>query len=265
MNLSGKVAVITGASRGIGRALAKELARRNCNLLLTALEKDELTSLSEELKTCPVRVAFMAADLSDPERRRQLIDWISQQKVPLDILVNNVGMGGNFGRFEQQDPSNIEKTIILNILPLVQLTHALIPVLKMRPCAKIVNISSGIARLPYPGLAVYGGTKGFISSFSESLSCELAGTPIRVLCFHPGFTLTSFISTSKMDLQKVPKKLIHTPEEVAAKLRQAIEKDKQWAYSDFATRLSARGGTLLPSRLKTFIFRNAFWELPDAT
>ena len=265
VELSGKVAIITGASRGIGRALAKELARHNCNLLLTALERDELTSLSEELKTCPVRVAFMAADLSDPERRRQLIDWVSQQKAPLDILVNNVGMGGDFGRFKAQALRNIEKTIAINLLPLVHLTYDLIPVLERRPCAKIVNISSGIARLPYPGLAVYGGTKGFVSSFSESLSCELAGTSIRVLCFHPGFTMTSFIGTSKMDLQKVPKKLIHTPEEVAAKLRQAIEKDKQWAYSDFATRLSARVGALLPSRLRTFIFRNAFWKLPDAT
>jgi short-subunit dehydrogenase len=264
MDLSGKVAVITGASRGIGRALAKELAKHNCNLLLTALEKDELTSLSEDLGTCPVRVAFVAADLSDPERRREFVDWVLGQKDLPDILVNNVGMGGDFGRFEQQELSNIEKTIALNILPLAHLTHDLIPVLKKRPSAKIVNISSGIARLPYPGLAVYGGTKGFISSFSESLSCELAGTSIRVLCFHPGFTMTSFISTSKMDLQQVPKNLIHTPEEVAAKLRQAIEKDKQWAYSDFATRLSAWVGTLLPFCLRTFIFRNAFWKLPDA-
>jgi len=264
MNLSGKLALITGASRGIGRALAKELASRNCSLLLTALEKDELTSLSEALKTCPVRVAFLPADLSDPERRGEFVDWVSQQPVPPDILVNNVGMGGHFGRFEDQDLSDIEKTIALNILPLVHLTHALIPVLRKHPCARIINISSGIARLPYPGLAVYGGTKGFISSFSESLSCELAGTPVRVLCFHPGFTMTSFISASKMDLQKVPKNLIHTPEEVASKLIQAIERDRQWAYSDTATRLSAWIGTLLPSRLRTFIFRNAFWKLPDA-
>jgi short-subunit dehydrogenase len=264
MELSGKVAIITGASRGIGRALAKELARRNCNLLLTALEKDELTSLSEELRTCPVHVAFMAADLSDSERRREFVDWVLQQKELPDILVNNVGMGGNFGRFEAQELSNIEKTIALNILPLAHLTHDLIPVLRKRPCAKIVNISSGIARLPYPGLAVYGGTKGFISSFSESLSCELAGTAISVLCFHPGFTMTSFISTSKMDIGKIPGRLIHTPEEAASKLIRAIEKDKQWAYSDSATRLSAWVGTLLPSCLRTFIFRNAFWKLPDA-
>jgi len=264
MELSGKTVIVTGASRGIGRALAKELARRNCNLLLTALETDELTSLSDELKPFPVRVAFMAADLSDPKGRGEFVDWILQQKEHPDILVNNVGMGGDFGRFEEQNLSNIEKTIALNILPLAHLTHGLIPVLKKRPCAKIVNISSGIARLPYPGLAVYGGTKGFISSFSESLSCELVGTAISVLCFHPGFTMTSFISTSKMDIQKIPKNLIHTSEEVASKLIQAIERDKQWAYSDSATRLSAWVGTLLPSCLRTFIFRNAFWKLPDA-
>jgi len=264
MDLSGKVAIITGASRGIGRALAKELAKHNCNLLLTALERDELTSLSDELRSCPVRVAFLAADLSEPQRRRDLVDWILRQKEHPDILVNNVGMGGNFGRFEAQDLDNIEKTIALNISPLVHITHELIPLLKRRPCAKIVNISSGIARLPYPGLAVYGATKAFISSFSESLSCELVGTSIHVLCFHPGFTMTPFISTSKMDLGKIPRRLIHTPEKVVSRLIWAIEKDKQWDYSDFATRLSAWVGTILPSRLRTSIFRNVFWKLPDA-
>jgi short-subunit dehydrogenase len=264
MELSGKVAIITGASRGIGRALAKELAKHNCSLLLTALEKDEVSSLSDELGAYPVSVAFMAADLSDPGPRGEFVDWVLQQNGHPDILVNNVGMGGNFGRFEGQELSNIEKTIVLNLFPLAHLTHALIPVLKKRPCAKIVNISSGIARLPYPGLAVYGGTKAFISSFSESLSCELVGTSINVLCFHPGFTMTPFISTSKMDLGKIPRGFIHTPEEVASRLVRAIEKDKQWDYSDVATRFSASFGAILPSRLRTSIFGNVFWRLHDA-
>ncbi len=263
MNLSGKLAIITGASRGIGQALAKELVRHDCGLVLTALEEDDLLSLSNELRKYPVSVSAMAADLSEPESRNNLINWVVEQKEQPDILINNAGMGGNFGRFEEQKLDNMEKTVSVNISAIVHLTHELIPVLKRRPCAMIVNISSGIARLPYPGLAVYGATKGFISSFSESLSCELAGTSVRVLCFHPGFTMTSFISTSKMDLRKIPRRLIHTPKDVALKLVQSIEKDKRWEYSDFATRLLASFGALLPSRVRTSVLKESFWRLPN--
>jgi len=264
MELSGKLAIITGASRGIGRALAIELARSGCGLLLTALEGEELSTLSQESRgKFSVNVDTMAVDLSDLESRKNLINWILNWKKPPDILINNAGLG-YFGRFEESDWNRIEKTISLNISALIHLTHELIPVLKKRPSAKIVNISSGMARLPYPGLAVYGATKGFVSSFSESLSSELSGTSISVLCFHPGFAMTSFISSAEMNLQKVPKILIHSPEDIAMQIVRAIKKNKQWAYSDILTRFSAGLGTNLPSRLKTSILKDLFWRLPDA-
>ena len=263
MELSDKLVIITGASRGIGRALTIELAKSGCGVLLTGLEGDELLALSNELRSkFSVPIEAMACDLSDPKSRKNLIDGIKKCEVPPDILVNNAGLG-YFGRFEDSDWQNIEKTIALNISALIHLTYELIPVLKKRPSAKIVNISSGIARLPYPGLAVYGATKGFVSSFSESLASELTGTSISVLCFHPGFTMTSFIGSAGMDLQKVPKILLHSPEEVATQIVLAIRKDKPWAYSDFMTRLSAWYGALLPPRLKTSTFKNLFWKLPD--
>jgi short-subunit dehydrogenase len=264
MEISNKLAIITGASRGIGRALAIELAKSGCGLLLTALEGDELSTLSQEIRRkFSVNVDTMAVDLSNPESRKNLIDWIRKCETPPDILVNNAGLG-YFGRFEGSDWNRIEKTIALNISALIHLTYELIPILKKRPSAKIVNISSGMARLPYPGLAVYGATKGFVSSFSESLSSELNGTSISILCFHPGFTMTSFIGSAGMDMQKVPKILIHTPEEIATQVARAIKKDKQWAYSDFITRFSAGLGTNLPPRLKTSILKDLFWRLPDA-
>jgi short-subunit dehydrogenase len=264
MELSGKLAIITGASRGIGRALTIELAKSGCSLLLTALEENELSFLSNELlKKFSVAVDTMAVDLSNPEERKGFINWIQKREGHPDILINNAGLG-YFGRFENLNWNQFEKTIALNITALIHLTYELIPILKSRPQAKIVNISSGIARLPYPGLAVYGATKGFVSSFSESLASELAGTSISVLCFHPGFTMTSFIGSAGMDLQKVPKILLHTPEEVATQIVLAIRKDKQWAYSDFVTRFSAWFGALLPPRLKTALFKDLFWRLPDA-
>jgi short-subunit dehydrogenase len=264
MELSGKLIIVTGASRGIGRALAIELAKSGCGLLLTALEKDELTVLANELRSkFSMPVEAMACDLSDLESRKNLINWILNWKEPPDILINNAGLG-YFSRFEESDWKRIEKTITLNIFALIHLTYELIPALKKRSSAKIVNISSGMARLPYPGLAVYGATKGFVSSFSESLASELAGTSISVLCFHPGFTMTSFIGSAGMDMSKIPKILIHTPDEIATQILEAIKKDKQWAYSDIVTRFSAGLGTILPSHLKTSIFKDLFWRLPDA-
>jgi hypothetical protein len=264
MELHGKLAIITGASRGIGRALAIELAKSDSKLLLTALEEDELVAFANELRSkFSISVASMAADLSNYESRKSLINWILNWKEPPDILINNAGLG-YFGRFEGSDRNRIEKTIALNISALTHLTYELTPILKKRPNAKIVNISSGMARLPYPGLAVYGATKGFVSSFSESLASELRGSPLSILCFHPGFTMTSFIGSAGMDMSKIPKMLIHTPEEIATQILEAIKKDKQWTYSDFLTRFSVGMGTILPSRLKTFILKDLFWRLPSA-
>jgi short-subunit dehydrogenase len=265
MELQGKLVVLTGASRGIGRALAKKLAKVGCSLLVTAVENDELNTLVDEIKgEFSVEVTWMVVDLSDFEARIDLISWIKNHERPIDVLINNAGFGGYFGRFEYFDWKSIEKTIAMNVSAFTHITHELIPVLKKRPRAKIVNISSGIARFPYPGLSVYGATKGYVSSLSESLACELCGTNIDTLCFHPGFTITPFITNAKMDISKIPKIMIHKPEKVAERIVKAIQEDKQWAYSDFLTRFSAWFGALLPARLKTYIFKDLFWVLPDA-
>ena len=261
MKLSGKLAIVTGASRGIGRALAKELARQGCGLLLTALEENELSAVSQEIRRKGlVPVEAMAVDLSSARDRKRLIDWILSRKNPPDILINNAGIG-YFGRFEGADSTNIERTITINVSALVHLTHDLIPILKTRPRSKIVNVSSASSRLPYPGLAIYGATKAFVSSLSQTLAAELEGTPIDVLCFHPGFTMTSFMESAGMDMRRVKKVLIHSPEEVAVQIVRAIQKDKHWGYSGFSTHLSVLLGTVLPMRLKTTLFERLCWRL----
>lgn len=263
MEVRGKLAIITGASRGIGRSLSIKLAEAGCNLLMTALEEDELKVLVADVRKFGIKAEILPCDISSAEEREKLINWIHQSKDLPDILINNVGIGGSFGKFYNLPFSEISKVIEVNVVAFLHITHALIPLLKKRPRAKIVNISSGVARLPYPGLAVYGATKAFITSFSESLSCELLGTTVDVLCFHPGFTYTSFMETSKMDLRKIPKSLIHSPEYVAERILYAILKDKVCSYSDFITYFATKVGVLLPTWLKVKIFKNLFWELPD--
>jgi len=264
MQLSGMTSVITGASSGIGRALAVQLAEAGCRLVLSALEEDLLASLSRELADrYSVPVVTRAADLSNADSRSDLIRWILSGVPEPDILINNAGIGGEFGRFEGISLQGLERVIAVNVSAFVHLTHELIPLLRRRPRAKIVNISSGIARLPYPGLAVYGATKGFVSSLSESLACELAGSKVDVLCFHPGFTDTAFIGASKMDLSKIPRWMIHSPEQVARSIVRAIRSDARWAFSDLMTRFSIGAGSLLPARIKGWIFKDIYWRLPD--
>lgn len=263
MKLVGKTVLLTGASRGIGLALARQLAQSGCQLLLTALEEDELSAISKELTKLNINIHSFAVDLSDIDQRHLFLNKIKQSHRDLDILINNAGIGGQFGRFVRQDWDDIQRIISLNILASLHLTRELIPLLKKRPQAKIVNISSGVARLPYAGLAVYGASKGFISSFSESLACELYNTNIKVLCFHPAFTDTPFIKSSQMDLQHVPQFMIHSAEKMAKRIIRAIKKDRLFVFSDTLTTLSTLLGILLPERLKIYLFKDIFWRLPD--
>lgn len=263
MRVAGKTVVITGASRGIGRALAGSFAELDCRLVLTALEREELGQLAQELEAKHgIPVLWKACDLIDETDRRSLIDWITNATP--DILVNNAG-AGRFARFASSAWGDIERTLILNAYAPTQLIHGLLPVLRTRPEAAIVNISSATARMPYPGLAVYGACKGYLSSLSETLACELADTGIHLLCIHPGFTMTHFMDTAGMDMRRIPGWFVHSPETVAARILKILEQNRAWSYSDPATRLGTWLSSLIPHPAKTRMFRNLFWRLPHET
>lgn len=232
-------------------------------MFLTAIEAEELARLEVELRPFAVRIATKAANLAEARECSTVAHWVYKQATALDILINNAGIGGRFGPFATSDMADMEKVVALNVLGTLHLTHELIPLLQTRPKAYVVNVSSGIARLPYPGLAVYGATKAFISSFTESLACELAGTRIRVMCFHPGFASTGFMARSAMDMRQVPRFMVHSPERIARQLIKALRADRTWVYSDALTGLSARLGILIPHRLRVRLFKNLFWEVPN--
>jgi short-subunit dehydrogenase len=263
MKLPDKVAVVTGASRGIGRALARALSGSGCRLLLTALEGDELRSVSDEIAASDgVQVEWLAADLTRDEERRLFVEWVDSRDAPPDILVNNAG-SGRFGQFSTSRWGDIQNTLTLDVHVPTRLIHDLLPILQSRPEAAIVNISSASARIPYPGMAVYGASKGYLSSLSETLSCELIDTNVRVLCFHPGFTDTHFMPSAGMDMSRIPDRFILTPELVAGRIVAMLERERAWAYSDLTTRLGVFLSYLLPHRIKSRVFKNLFWTLPD--
>jgi short-subunit dehydrogenase len=263
MNLAKKVAFVTGASSGIGRALAAELARRGCRLILTALDQEQLAAVAEQLRGREgASVDFRPADITDPSSRADLIAWVRSQAGSLDLLISNAG-GGRFRRFSVAAWEELRKTIALNVEAPTHLVHELLPLLKAPPEARIVIVSSGIGRLPYPGLAVYGAAKGYLTSLGETLACELRGTRVGVLVFFPGFTRTGFMDAAGMDMRRVPAFMIGSPEKVARRIARCLEHDRQWAYSDLSARLAAFVGPLLPSRLRVCILHDLFWRMPD--
>lgn len=261
MQIDGRVSVVTGAASGIGRALAIALARAGSDLRLVDVRREDVRFLADRLaREFGVDAAGLGVDLTERTTPRTVAAWLREGSPP-DVLVNNAG-GGRFGRFDAATPEDIERTLLLDVHAPTFLTRELLPLLLARPEAVIVNISSAIARLPYPGLAVYGAAKGYVSSLSESLACELAATGVHVLCFHPGFTDTGFMEAAGMDMRRIPKRLLARPDKVARRIVRAIERERGWSYSDLATRVGAWLGGALPHAARTRVFENLFWKLP---
>jgi short-subunit dehydrogenase len=263
MQLQGKVAAITGASRGIGKALAFALGKRGCHLLLTGLERRELEDVARTLETAHGRaVPWLALDLVEADGAPAFIEWVRSRDPPLDILVNNAG-AGQFASFAGSAWSDAERTLLLDALVPTRLIHGLLPILRRRPEAAIVNVSSASARVPYCGLAVYGASKSYLSSLSDTLAAELSGTGVRVLCIHPGFTRTQFLTSAAMDMSRIPDWFMHEPEDVADRIVGMLEGDKAWAYGDLATQAGLAVAAALPHKARARVFKNLFWRLPD--
>jgi len=192
MDFSGKTAVITGASSGIGLAYAHEFAKRGSNLVLVARRGDLLEKIAADIKaTHNVKIDTVDLDLSTLDAGRKLMDVLAKKKLQTDILINNAGFGTNH-RVAKEDRGKIQQEIVLNVATLVDLTAAALPGMLSRDYGVIVNIASTASFQPVPGMAVYGATKAFVRSFTEALWGETNGTNVRVLAVSPGATATEF-------------------------------------------------------------------------
>lgn len=208
-----KLAVVTGASSGIGKAYAKELAARGCHVVLAARSKDKLDAMVREINSqYGVQAYASACDLSKANAPRQLVEQISELGLSVDILINNAGVG-TYGRFEEIAPEREQEEIMLNTAALVDLTHRLLPNMLKREDGVIVNVASMAAFMPCAYSAVYGATKAFVLSFSEALWAEMRGRGVRVLALCPGATETGFFDAVGSEEMGAGQKL-STPEKV---------------------------------------------------
>jgi short-subunit dehydrogenase len=193
--LSGSRAIITGASSGIGHALALELAREGVRLVVNARRADRLAELAETIADSKGQVQTVAGDVTDPATRQKLIDAAVANYGGLDILVNNAGIGA-FGRFDSADAERLRRVMEVNFFAITELTRLALPQLKQGTRPIIVNISSVLGHRAVPRSMEYCASKFAVQGFSESLRVELMPQGIDVLVVCPGLTQTEFTVNS---------------------------------------------------------------------
>jgi uncharacterized protein len=198
------VALVTGASAGIGRAFAYALADRGHDLVLVARDTARLEALAKEIgdaygATCEV----LTADLADATALARVEARLADPERPVDLLVNNAGFG-TAGRFVEMPIEREQQEIQLNVVALVRLCHAALDAQVGRGRGGVINVASIAGYQPTPGNATYGATKAFVSSFSQALHEELKGSGVRCMVLSPGFTRTEFQARAGIDSSEVP-------------------------------------------------------------
>jgi short-subunit dehydrogenase len=192
-DLSARTALVTGASAGIGREIARVLARDVGTLVLVARREDRLRELGDELARArpALRVVVRAVDLNDRPATGAALDALAAEGVSVDVLVNNAGFG-DAALFERADWDKTERMIELNVVSATFLLHRLIPGMVARGRGAVLNVGSTAGMFPSPGLGVYSATKAYVNLLSECLSAELAGTGVTVTALCPGPVPTEF-------------------------------------------------------------------------
>ncbi len=244
------VALITGASGGIGLGFAQALAERGYDLIVTARRRERLEELAAGLraKHAGIRVEIIPADLAQSAVPEQIAAETARLGMSPELLVNNAGFGTH-GRFESIAPEREREEIELNVTALVALTHAFLPAMLERGRGGVINIASTAAFQPVPWMSVYGATKAFVRSFSEALHEEVHARGVRVLALCPGATATEFFDTAIA----APRGPIRTVREVVATGLRAYDKGVPVAIDGLSNQIVIRLSSLMPRRWTTKI------------
>ncbi len=243
-------ALITGASSGLGLALAEALARRGRNLLLVARQRDALESIACELsQRFGVEALFRVCDLSEPLQVSGLIQELEDSGRQIDLLVNNAGIG-SAGLFVEQDWSREQELIELNVLALCRLCHAIGGHMQRRGAGQILNVASLAAFQAGPLMSNYFASKAYVLHFSEALRSELApyGVKVSVLC--PGPVATAFFRRAHLRSEGLARReLLASPEQIALQAVRGLEKNRAIIIPEWRQRLLPQLLRLTPRAL----------------
>ncbi len=252
-------ALITGASAGIGREFARQLASRARSMILVARRDERLIELADHLKReYPKLVVHVRkADLGDLGQLQVFLESVDSEKLEVDLLINNAGLGDS-GPFAESDPDRNKEMTLLNVATLTLITRHLLPQIIAKHRGAILNVSSSAGFLPIPLSAVYAATKAYVTSFSEALRAELYGTGVTVCALCPGPVVTEFQQVAKREGVQPnigPQFLVVTVEQVVRDALVALEADRPLVIPGFAMKLLMLLVRLMPMPVLRWVAR----------
>ncbi len=252
-------ALITGASGGIGLAIARELASRKHDVILIARSEDQLRKHAEEIrKQYSVSAEYLALDLANPNASITILEWATSRNFSIDILVNNAGFG-SWGKFHEIPESEFRGMMQLNMIALAELCRAFLPQLLKQSKAYILNVSSTAAYQAVPTLSLYAATKAFVLLLTRGLNWELKGTQVSASCLSPGPTSTGFIDRANLQAMKDrAEKFSMKPEEVARIAIEGMYARKPEIIPGFTNWLSAKLAEIVPKFVPEQIAANLY-------
>ncbi len=245
MKLSGKTLLLTGATGGIGRCLARELARSGARLALVGRNEAGLAALAKSLRVEDGAARALPCDLSELAGHAALLARAEAALGAIDILINNAGVSC-FGPFAEEDEAAIRRLIDVNLTAPMLLARAALPGMLQRRRGHIVNIGSAFGSIAFPNFSVYSTTKFALRGFSEALRRELAGSGVNVTYVAPRTTDTPLNNQAMRDFVEHTGAAMDTPESVAQAIVRAIESDRPEVYIGWPERLFVRVNAIAP-------------------
>lgn len=249
-NLTDSWALITGASSGLGRDFARQLAARGANCVLVARRKDRLETLADELRTLGRQAEVVALDLSEAGAVDRLVAALAERAITPRVLINNAGFGVH-GDFAANDWAKVQQMLRLNMEALTELSYKLLPSLRTHADAYLLQVASLAGFQPCPGYAAYAATKAYVLSFGEALAHELRSEGIHVSVLCPGMTRTEFFEVSGQTRVNQSKHLMMDSEPVVASGLDALFRGQPTRVAGALNATGAFLNRLLPRRVAT--------------
>ncbi|MBV8813984.1 MAG: SDR family NAD(P)-dependent oxidoreductase [Verrucomicrobia bacterium] len=255
---AGCTALITGASAGIGREFARQLAPVVGSLILVARRVERLEALELELKVInpELEIFVRALDLRDENELPRFCDWLEESGLVVDLLINNAGLGDR-GEFAHSDWDRVQAMLKVNISALTYLTYRILPSMQKSGCGAVLNVSSVVGFLPIPTAAVYAATKAYVTSFTEAIRAELRRSNISVTALCPGPVATEFnqVAIRSPDEINTPPDVVTVPvQEVVRQALIGIAHDRPRVIPGLALRTLMTVIIFVPMFLKRLIF-----------
>jgi uncharacterized protein len=244
--MSVETVLVTGASSGIGRELARCFAGEGCKLILVARKRDLLNSLAEDLhRAYKTHAEVLPADLAEPAAPARLYAHLETAGTKVDVLVNNAGIGSK-GRFAELPLARQLEMLQVNLTALTHLTRLFLPGMLARRRGGVLNVASTASFQPGPGMAVYYASKAYVLSFSEAVAEEVAGSGVQVTVLCPGPTATNFFGAAGSKPSRFFDKVAMSAEAVARIGHKAFRRGRVVSIAGASNRVMAFSTRLAP-------------------